>query len=37
MLELGPGNPSEALYLETRITVTTQDSSSGMQRLKACL
>ncbi len=31
MLELGPGNTSEASYLEPRITVTTQDSSPGIQ------
>ena len=28
----GPGNTSEASYLESRITVTTQDSSPGLQR-----
>ena len=33
MLGPGPGNTSEASYLEPRITVTTQDSSPGMQRL----
>ncbi len=32
MLEPGPGTTSEALYLEPRITVTTQDSSPGIQR-----
>ena len=33
MLDPGPGNTSEASYLEPRITVTTQDSSPGSQRL----
>ena len=33
MLGPGPGTTSEASYLEPRITVTTQDSSPGMQRL----
>ena len=33
MLDPGPGNTSEASYLEPRITVTTQDSSPGIQRL----
>ena len=33
MLDPGPGNTSEASYSETRITVTTQDSSPGLQRL----
>ncbi len=33
MLDPGPGTTSKALYLETRITVTTQDSKPGMQRL----
>jgi hypothetical protein len=33
MLEPGPGNTSEALNLEPRITVTTQDSSPGLQGL----
>ena len=33
MLEPGPGNTSEALNLEPRITVTTQDSNPGIQRL----
>jgi hypothetical protein len=32
MLGPGPGNTSEASYLEPRITVTTQDSSPGIQR-----
>ncbi len=31
MLDPGPGNTSEASYLELRITVTTQDSSPGLQ------
>ena len=33
MLDPGPGNTSEASYSEPRITVTTQDSSPGLQRL----
>ena len=33
MLDPGPGNTSEASYLEPRITATTQDSSPGSQRL----
>ena len=33
MLDPGPGTTSKALYLETRITVTTQDSKPGIQRL----
>ena len=33
MLDPGPGNTSEASYLEPRITVTIQDSSPGSQRL----
>ncbi len=33
MLDPGPGNTSEALYSELRITVTTQDSNSGTQPL----
>ena len=33
MLESGPGTTSEASNLESRITVTTQDSSPGIQRL----
>jgi hypothetical protein len=33
MLGPGPGNTSEASYLEPRITVTTQDSSPGIQPL----
>ena len=32
MLDPGPGTTSEASYLEPRITVTTQDSSPGIQR-----
>ena len=32
MLDPGPGITSEASYLEPRITVTTQDSSPGIQR-----
>ena len=32
MLVPGPGTTSEASYLEPRITVTTQDSSPGIQR-----
>jgi|GEM_PF-5510066 len=31
MLDPGPGNTSEASYLDPRITVTTQDSSPGLQ------
>jgi len=31
MLDPGPGNTSEASYLDSRITVTTQDSSPGLQ------
>ena len=31
MLDPGPGTTSEASYLEPRITVTTQDSSPGIQ------
>ena len=31
MVEPGPGNTSEASNLESRITVTTQDSSPGLQ------
>ena len=33
MLDPGPGTTSEASYSEPRITVTTQDSSPGSQRL----
>ena len=33
VLDPGPGTTSEASYLEPRITLTTQDSSPGMQRL----
>ena len=33
MLGPGPGTTSEASYSEPRITVTTQDSSPGLQRL----
>jgi hypothetical protein len=33
VLDPGPGTTSEASYLEPRITVTTQDSSPGMQHL----
>ena len=33
MLDPGPGNTSEASNLESRITVTTQDSNPGTQRL----
>ena len=33
MLDPGPGTTSKALYLEKRITVTTQDSKPGIQRL----
>ncbi len=32
-LDPGPRNTSEASYLEPRITVTTQDSNPGIQRL----
>ena len=32
MLDPGPGNTSEASYLESRITVTTQASNPGTQR-----
>jgi hypothetical protein len=31
VLDPGPGNTSEASYSESRITVTTQDSSPGVQ------
>ena len=33
MLGPRPGTTSEALYLETRITVTTEDSKPGTQQL----
>ncbi len=33
MLDSGPGTTSEAWYLESRITVTTQDSKPGLQLL----
>ena len=32
MLDPGPGTTSETSYLETRITVTPQDSRPGIQR-----
>ncbi len=32
MMGTGPGTTSEASYLESRITVTTQHSSPGLQR-----
>jgi len=35
MLGSGPGTTSEASYSEPRITVTTQDSSPGLQRSAA--
>jgi len=35
MLDPGPGTTSKASYLETRVTITTQDSNPGLQRFVA--
>ena len=35
MLGPGPETTSKASYLDTRVTITTQDSNPGLQRVAA--